>query len=327
MGETDRLLPTDHNNYEEFGYAVALHGETLVVGSPRSGVDQYTYEEGKADIYTRTNGHWVWTQSVMASDSTVNMYFGSSIAFDGDTLVLGANGRDWVPVSGAAYLFKQDATSTWTQVDKFQAVDNQSGAHFGQSIALEGNEVLVGEPRHPDGDRQPIGAVHAFEFSNVGAEVSLTSLVNLRTDKVSLNYAVQGTVPDLTFRIYRSADEILDPEDLNHPVTSNSISAINGLGTFTFDPGQFDPTRPYLIAVAQTAVPELHPENNVAVIRQIPSIFELESYPLLASSLNDPGSSSGFGYSIGVEGNLAVIGANTAARVIRLQVPFTSWKT
>jgi len=89
---------------------------------------------------------WTWTQrqKIQASDAQTDDSFGSSVAVDGDTLVVGAWIEDTVAASaGAAYIFTRSGT-TWTQQSKIQASDVEASDFFGYSVAISGDTVVVG---------------------------------------------------------------------------------------------------------------------------------------------------------------------------------------
>jgi hypothetical protein len=76
-----------------FGHSLALSGDTLVVGEPKS--DQ-------AYIFTRNSG--VWSQQTTFKGSNTENFdkFGSSMAISGDTLVVGAPQEDSSATGGEA---------------------------------------------------------------------------------------------------------------------------------------------------------------------------------------------------------------------------------
>jgi hypothetical protein len=82
---------------------------------------------------------------LIASDARARAFFGFSVALDGDTLVVGAvhdshAGRN---EAGSAYVFVR-AGNGWLQQAKLNPSDAAAGDHFGRSVALLGDTVLVG---------------------------------------------------------------------------------------------------------------------------------------------------------------------------------------
>ncbi|MGI9245048.1 MAG: choice-of-anchor D domain-containing protein [Verrucomicrobiales bacterium] len=114
-----------------------------------------------------------------ASDVGAGDEFGHSVAIDGDTVVVGAQGEDGDPSStssmpndnssnaGAAYVFVRSGT-TWSQQAYLKASNAQLGDEFGHSVAIDGDTIIVGA-RLEDGDATSTSASPNDHASNAGA--------------------------------------------------------------------------------------------------------------------------------------------------------------
>ena len=123
-----------------FGKSVAVSGDTAVIGLT-GGVNN----TGGAFIFTRQpDGTWVQSAKLFPSDSLAKDYFGISVAIDGDTVVIGASGKN--NYKGAAYVFAKPpgGWQDMTQTAKLTASDGQEGDYFGWSVAVSGNTVIAG---------------------------------------------------------------------------------------------------------------------------------------------------------------------------------------
>ena len=91
-----------------------------------------------------------------ASNTDSGDYFGRSVAVSGDTVVVGALGEssnatgvngnqadNSASYSGAAYVFVRDGTN-WSQQAYLKASNTDVGDHFGRSVAVSGDTVVVG---------------------------------------------------------------------------------------------------------------------------------------------------------------------------------------
>jgi hypothetical protein len=134
-----------------FGDAVALSGDWLAVGAPGSGSSV-----GVVLIYHRQDGTWGTDPYQWLSQENSNSGFGSSLAMDGTTLVIGAPG-DAVPIGdgysiagGAAYLYTLidgDGGLTWSLTgDPLYDPNPVDGGGFGSAVAISGTTVAVGAP-------------------------------------------------------------------------------------------------------------------------------------------------------------------------------------
>ncbi len=80
--------------------------------------------------------------------------FGRSVAISGNTLVVGAPGRDERGEdSGAAYVFVRDGRGQWTHRQTLLAAELAPYDHFGWSVAIDGDSLVIGAP----GDRRVAG--------------------------------------------------------------------------------------------------------------------------------------------------------------------------
>src|SRR5262249_19870802 len=66
--------------YDDFGSAVALDGDTLVVGAPRDPINVFDEFQGVAYIFTRSGSVWTQRAKLTPTNATAENYFGSSVA-------------------------------------------------------------------------------------------------------------------------------------------------------------------------------------------------------------------------------------------------------
>src|SRR6266403_274313 len=145
--EGQKLTASDGLPGDEFGYRVVLADNTLLVGAFTATVGGVV-SQGAAYVFTQSNGTWSESQKLIASDGALFDNFGASVALDGSTLVVGANGATvgGNPAQGAVYVFTE-SNGTWTQTQKLTANDGAAYDNFALSVALKGSTILVGSPR------------------------------------------------------------------------------------------------------------------------------------------------------------------------------------
>ncbi len=142
-----RLTAADGAANDHLGYAVALSGNTALVGAPYD--DENGIEQGSAYVFVRNGATWTQQARLTAQDRSSFDYFGIAVALDGDTALVGAvYGPGSVsPEQGAVYVFVRGGT-TWTQQARLNAGDGQGQDQFGAAVALDGNTALVGAFNH-----------------------------------------------------------------------------------------------------------------------------------------------------------------------------------
>lgn len=198
--QTAYLKSHNHREGFGFGWATAMHEETIVVGAnsepfntmgingvngplPGSGA---AYGSGAVFVFVRTNGIWSQQSYIKASNTGTIDNFGNSVSIHHDMLVVGANWEDSNSTginsnqldnsfgqSGAAYLFIRDGTN-WSQHSYMKASNTGGNDEFGASVAVFEQTILIGAPFEDsnatgvNGDqtnnsRSNAGAVYVFE--------------------------------------------------------------------------------------------------------------------------------------------------------------------
>ena len=147
------ILPRDPESLAQFGNALAIDQNTVVVGSPTN--DGYGVDAGAVYIFSFDGTTWVQQQKLVATDTAPGDRFGSALALDDGRLAVGAPLHN---ASGAVYIFSFDGT-TWVQQQKLVAADTAPGDRFGSALALDDGRVAVGAPLH-----NASGAVYIFSF-------------------------------------------------------------------------------------------------------------------------------------------------------------------
>jgi hypothetical protein len=137
-----KLLASDGAPGDAFGYSVSIDGNSALIGALY--YDGNGLDSGSAYVFTRIGTIWTQQAKLIASDDAWGDEFGCSVSLDGDNAVIGArytdqNNED----SGSVYVFTRTGT-TWTQQQKLLTSDSQQYQHFGNSVFLNGNDILIG---------------------------------------------------------------------------------------------------------------------------------------------------------------------------------------
>ena len=169
LSEVKKLLASDAQAGDVFGYSVAVSGDTAVVGAMWE--DAGGADAGAAYVFQRDEGgagDWGEVTKLTASDAQASAQFGESVAMSGDTAVVGARGAF---AAGAAYVFQRDqgGAANWGQVKRLTASDAQGGDQFGFSVAVSGNTAVVGANTEDAGGSNA-GAAYVFQRNEGGAD-------------------------------------------------------------------------------------------------------------------------------------------------------------
>ncbi|MBL8694107.1 MAG: FG-GAP repeat protein [Planctomycetes bacterium] len=149
-----------------FGAAVAIDGDTIVVGSSQESsnatsvngnqFDNSSQRAGAAYVFSRTGSTWSQQVYLKASNSELGDEFGSAVAISGETLVIGAyqedsnativNGDQYnnsATSSGAVYIFSWNGRA-WSQQAYLKASNANAVDFFGSAVAISGGLLVVG---------------------------------------------------------------------------------------------------------------------------------------------------------------------------------------
>ncbi len=214
--EETELFIDDLAYNDQFGYSVAIEGDTIIVGAPRH--DDSETDSGAAYVFRRDAGTWIQDPNFTGSGLFEKAYFGHSVALSGNTAVVGAYRNDLdvdsnlLVDAGSAYVFNYDG-SGWDEKDKLIPSDVKGGEEFGWAVAISGDTVVVGA--HKDGNLA--GSAYVFTLNqppvaDAGAdlEVEEGSQVTLDgSDSYDLDY------DDLEYLWTQIGDQTVTLDDAN----------------------------------------------------------------------------------------------------------------
>lgn len=100
-----KLLASDGEAEERFGWSVSISGDTAIVGARYD--DDNGSHSGSAYVFHYDGATWVQEAKLLACDGAASDFFGYSVSISGHTAVIGACGDDDNgDYSGSAYVFE-----------------------------------------------------------------------------------------------------------------------------------------------------------------------------------------------------------------------------
>lgn len=150
----------------DFGAALALDADRLLVGAPRDGA--LGFEAGRAHVFLRRGTKWVLESTLARPTPAPAELFGQAVALAGRVAVTGAPYADGAsgapnestPDCGAAEIFEL-RDGRWTHAATLRPPEPATSGWFGAAVAAEGDLVAVGAYGQPDGAASA-GAVHLY---------------------------------------------------------------------------------------------------------------------------------------------------------------------
>ncbi len=142
---------------DNFGAAVAIVGDTAVVGAPL--FDGPGFNIGAAYVFVRNGTTWTQQAQLVPPINGDGYAFGTSIAFDGDTIAIGAPGSGSTQ-PGHVFTFGRNM-NTWDVRSIVTSPVSVKGDAFGASVSLSGDFLFIGAP-NADGLGATAGAAFVF---------------------------------------------------------------------------------------------------------------------------------------------------------------------
>jgi len=142
--QTANFSPTASNATSQFGLSVAINGNTVAVGDPRT--PDGNNVSGSVQLFDRSpSGAWGFSQQIN-TDYNRNGYgdFGRSVALTSTRLLIGAEdhnlANDW---NGAAYAYTRAGSGEW-DLDATMVGTGSIDGRFGSAVAVDGDSAFVG---------------------------------------------------------------------------------------------------------------------------------------------------------------------------------------
>ncbi|WP_456406423.1 FG-GAP repeat protein, partial [Thiolapillus sp.] len=187
-----KLLADDAAANASFGFSVDLSGDTALVGAYTDAANGVS-NSGAAYVFVRSGATWTQQAKLTASDGAFNDRLGADVALSDDTALVGAiwdddKGAD----SGSVYVFARSG-ATWSQQAKLTASDGAAGDWFGRSVALSGDNALVGAFKDDDNGADS-GSAYLFvrSGSSWSEQLKLTTSDGAAGDGLGFDLALEG---------------------------------------------------------------------------------------------------------------------------------------
>jgi uncharacterized repeat protein (TIGR02543 family) len=308
---------------DNFGYPVAVSGDTVVVGafgedSGTTGVnstpDDSAGNSGAAYVFERSGTTWSQQAYLKASNTGAGDCFGMGVGVSADTVAVGTYAEDSSSTgvnstpnegaanSGAAYVFIRSGT-TWAQQAYLKANNSGANDYFGTWVAVSGDTVVVGahcEDSSTTGvnstpNDSAIESGAAYVFTGLGPStppiVAAPSSTQVTTTTATLGGNVTsdgGTIITARGVVFAETATNNNPQ-----LGGTGVSNVTGTGTigvFTVDIGSLSPGTAYSFAAYAT--------NNVGTGYSVTGSFTTLTAPVITTATPLPAGMVGVTYNL-----------------------------
>jgi hypothetical protein len=164
---------SSYQNGDQFGYSMAMDGDTLLVGAPYTG----NYD-GRAYLFDASDGSTLHTLNNpnQFGEGGSDDQFGISVDIQGGLCIVGAFHEDVVSDtrSGVAYIFNVGSGILAHTLVNPDADGNPGNDRFGQSVSIHGSYAAVGATGADDAATNK-GMVYIYDTSTGSLVHSLSS--------------------------------------------------------------------------------------------------------------------------------------------------------
>ncbi len=144
--QVTQLLATGGAAGDNFGASVSMYGASIIVGAPLDDVGA-RIDQGSAYVFVFAANAWSQQAQINGTGGLAGDNFGSSVAIDADTVVVGAENDD-VGANvdqGSAFVFTRAGT-VWTQRRLLNGSNSAARDHFGHSVSIFNRTIAIGAP-------------------------------------------------------------------------------------------------------------------------------------------------------------------------------------
>ncbi|MFZ1701430.1 MAG: cohesin domain-containing protein [Pyrinomonadaceae bacterium] len=181
--QQQKLTPSDGTTNDFFGFSVSISGDSAAVGA-RFGDSSVGVDSGSAYAFVRNAGSWTQQQKLEPSFGAPSGFFGTSLALEGSTLIIGS------PIGasgGSSAVFVLDG-QVWTE--QAQLIPPSQDENFGSSVSLNEDTAVVGAPAA----NSNAGVTHVFVRigSSWSLQQSIVPLGGAAYDNFGASVSVSG---------------------------------------------------------------------------------------------------------------------------------------
>jgi hypothetical protein len=214
-GQAQRLKAGDADVGDQFGFAVSVSQNTILVGarfftgraeipgptnpdgSPGDPIQVDLDNAGAAYFFERdAEGDEEWRQARkrVAANTQAGDQFGRAVAIRGNRAVVGSPYAG-TTIRGAAYIYERNrgGRGQWGRLDKLDASDGSRWDEYGYRVAISADTLVAGAPETdaqcPDDRDCDSGSTYVYTLTQTKGQQRCINALNLSLAKVSTAHA------------------------------------------------------------------------------------------------------------------------------------------
>ena len=229
--ETAKLVASNGEGNDRFGWSAALVGDRVVIGAVFGDNDDGA-STGAAYVFEFDGAQWVETR-LAPSDGEELDQFGATVSLHSDRVAVGSFFAGTGVGPGAAYIYEQHGDK-WVET-QVTASDGESGDGFA-SVALSDEVVAVGAPATSEQGEQS-GSVYVFDIVVLGGEGTGTVAANATCLNQETGELVNGHPVGEGWNCLVSGFEVQRGDRIVQWAESTAVDSAVGGAVFGVNPG------------------------------------------------------------------------------------------
>lgn len=198
--ESRKLAPSDGTMSDAYAFAADIEGDIGVIGAwfddqLGAGV---SFQVGSCYVVNTTTGQEL--TKFQASDAELGGGFGTCVDIQGNLVAIGARAATgFTPFAGAVYLFDITDPAHPVELSKIAAADGAAFEYFGTSVAIAGNNLVVGAPSGSSLDDLllDVGAIYVYDITdpaNPAQRFKINAPFPAIDNEFGINVAAEGNI-------------------------------------------------------------------------------------------------------------------------------------
>lgn len=252
---------------------------------------------------------------LVSTDLAEDEEYGTSVSIDGSRAIVGAPGGFFASTPGRALVFERDGSGAWIESAVLLASDGADREHFGESVAISGDRAIVGAP--DAGGFSGGGAVYLFERNASGVWEQVKKFAHNQTFRgLGGAVAISGDIA------VAGGTGSSDARGLAQVYVRGGCSLCwNYLAELRPSDSRPGDWFGQSVSIDGTRIVVGAPEEDAATTTGAAYVFERagsdnRTWPQTAKTVaSDASEGSRFGWSVSVDGDLAVVGASRESSV------------
>jgi outer membrane protein assembly factor BamB len=308
------------SSYDYFGNSVAVSGNYAIIGAYQE-ADASGSQSGKAYIYNVTTGVRYLTidNPNKFNANGASSYHGRSVAISGNYAIVGAHGEDDIssPDSGKAYIYNVTTGELVWALDNPNAYSTITNDNFGLSVAISGNYAAVGAINEDDASGISSGKAYIFNVTTGQLVCTLNNPNAYSTsvfDSFSNSLAISGNYAIVTAwgEDQASTGSGSGKAYIFNVTTGQLIWTLNNPNAYSTS--QDDNFGTSVAISGNYAILGANNEDAADGLQSGKAYIYNVTTGALVHTLNNPnaystGLNDNFGFSVGISGNYAIVGA------------------